>query len=261
MGAPKQTGTAAAPPIFVVGSPRSGTSLLRLILDSHPAIACGPESHFLADMDDGNRRFSRELARYGWDDSYWNTKYRDFVGSFKQEYSESKGKTRWADKTPRNALHLPFITSLFPDAQVIHIIRDARMVTASALARWGWRRAWGIPERWTASVQAAREAGAMMPASQYREMRFEKLLGDTEGELRALFAWLGEPWDPQVLDYDKVPHDEGPGNAKVREAARAAGGGAIDSRRASAPRQQLDPLLRARVQQVAGRLNRELGYR
>jgi hypothetical protein len=194
--------SSAAPPIFVVGSPRSGTSLFRLILDSHPSIACGPETHILGRMDDAARKFAKQLDRYAFGDDYWHAQYRTFFETFKLDYARRKGKTRWADKTPGYARHLPFITSLFPEAQVVHVIRDARLVTASALDRWGWRRAWEVPNRWVADVSAARTFGAQMSPTQYTEIRFEDLVGDTEGTLRPLFGWFGEEWDPSVLDYD-----------------------------------------------------------
>jgi hypothetical protein len=252
---------AVRPPIFIVGSPRSGTSLLRLILDSHPAIACGPESHILSGMGTDLEKFWRQLQRYGWDESYWHAKYRELFESFKSDYARSKGKVRWADKTPRYARHLPFIASLFPEAQVVHVIRDVRLVTASALARWGWRRAWEVPEHWVTNVTAARAFGASAPAGRYREIRFEDLVGDTETTLRGLFEWLGEDWDPRVLDYDRFDHDDSTRNQTISAAARATGGAAIDARRARAARRTVDPLLRTRMTLVAGRLNRELGYR
>jgi hypothetical protein len=256
---PNRIGSPATP-IFIVGSPRSGTSLLRLIIDSHPSIACGPETHLLARLDDARKRFAKQLDRYAFDDDYWHAQYRTFFESFKLDYALRKGKTRWADKTPSYARHLPFITAVFPEAQVIHIIRDVRMVTASALNRWGWRRAWDVPERWVTNVSAARAAGAGMSPDQYIEIRFEDLVGDTEGTLRPLFQWLGEEWDPCVLQYDQQEHDESPRNQKVRAAARASGGVAVDASRATRPRKRLDPVLRAHVNQVAGQLNRELGY-
>jgi hypothetical protein len=251
----------ASPPIFVVGSPRSGTSLFRLILDSHPSIACGPETHLLARMDDAAKRYAKQLDRYAFDDAYWHAQYRTFFESFKLDYAHRKGKARWADKTPSYARHLPFITSVFPEAQVVHVIRDVHMVTASALNRWGWRRAWDTPDRWVANVNAARTFGAEMSPAQYTEIRFEDLVGDTEGTLRPLFEWFGEAWDPCVLDYDQHEHDESPRNRRVRETARSAGGTAVDQTRATKPRRKVDPVLRAHIRQVAGALNRELGYR
>ena len=248
------------PPIFVVGSPRSGTTLLRLILDSHPRIACGPETHILADLDDSLRRHWRRLERYGRDESYWQARCRHLFEEVKGDYAAAKGKPRWADKTPSYALHLPFITALFPEAQIVHLIRDARMVTASALHRWGWRAAWEMPSRWAASVAQASAAGAGLGPGRYREIRFEHFTIDTEGVLRALFDWLDEPWEPEVLAYDRFAHDGSGRNRTARPGAPSEPGRAIDPSRATRPSRELDPLLRLRVERVAGRLNRTLGY-
>jgi hypothetical protein len=251
---------AGRPPIFVVGSPRSGTTLTRLVLDSHPGIACGPETHFLVEMEFLVRRHWHRLERYGQPKDYWYAKCRAFFGDFQHEYAASKGKPRWADKTPAYAQHLPFLLALFPEAQVVHVLRDAESVVASSLDRWGWRKAWTAAQTWVDSVAQAQATGATMSSEQYLEVRFEDLVGKTEATFRSLFAWLGEEWDPRVLDYDKQQHDESGRNRGIVVAARSAGGGAVDSARARRPRRRLDPLLRAHTQRVAGDLNRELGY-
>jgi hypothetical protein len=251
----------ATAPIFVVGAPRSGTTLLRLVLDSHPNIACGPETHFLAAMDDVAKKHWKNLERYGFERSYWDAKCRSFFATFKAEHAALKGKRRWADKTPEYAERLPFVTTLFPDAQLIHIIRDVRLVTASALARWGWRRAWSLPEMWVSCVSSARQFGEQAAPGQYRELRFESLVAEPEAQLRPLFEWLGEEWDPAVLAYDAIEHDGGGVWKEVADRSRASSGQAFSSERAREARRRLDPALRAHVEQVAGRLNRELGYR
>lgn len=249
-----------APPIFIVGAPRSGTTLLRLILDSHSRICCGPETHLIAGMDELGTRHWRRLKHFGYEPEYWHAKARDVLDAVQWEYAAAHGKVRWAEKTPSNALHMEFLDALYPEAQVIHIIRDARMVTASAFARWGWRQAWDTVPIWARSVAGAVRFGSSVPAARYREIRFEGLLADREGTARSLFRWLGEPWEAGVLDYDRFAHDGGFGNTAVSVAARATHGGAIESGRATTPRRPLDPLLRARVEHVAGRLNRTLGY-
>jgi sulfotransferase family protein len=250
----------AAPPIFIVGSPRSGTSLMRLILDSHPSIACGPETHLLSDFDDSLGKHWVRLQRYGAEKEFWHGAYAELFGRFQADYAARRGKTRWADKTPSHALHLEFVTTLFPDAQVLHVIRDARQVTASALSRWGWRRAWGMPEIWRGSVEMASTYGRGVEPGRYREIRFEQLVGATEETLKGVFDWLGESWDPRVLDYDRFEHDGRGRNQKVSSAARKRGGGAIDVGHARRPSHPLDPVLAARTERIAGALNRRLGY-
>ena len=234
---------------------------MRLILDSHSSIACGPETHFLVDMEESGRRHWHRLERFGQDRAYWDEKCRRLFDEVVSEYAASKGKRRWADKTPAYATHLPFVNSLFPEAQVIHMIRDARMVTASSLARWGPRVAWNAPVTWVHSVEKARQFGAGVPDTRYTEIRFESLVADPEGTLRPLFGWLGEDWEPRVLEYDTFDHDQSGRNTQVSDAARQRAGTAIDADRAQRPQTKMKPLLRARVERVAGRLNRELGYR
>lgn len=213
-------------------------------------------------MDDGARRFWKNLERYGFERSYWDAKCRAFFEEFKIEHAARRGKRRWAEKTPTYAEHLPFVSALFPEAQIIHIIRDARLVTASAFARWGWRRAWQAPETWVSCITEARAFGAGASPERYYEIRFEALVSDAEATLRPLFEWLGEDWDPVVLSYDRVEHEDGPdGWKKTSARSRASSGHAVDPQRARKPRRPIDPALRARIEYVAGRLNRQLGYR
>jgi len=247
-------------PIFIVGSPRSGTTLTRLIIDSHPAIACGPETHFLVEMESIVTRHWHRIERYGRDKEYWYARCASFFGDFQADYAASKGKVRWAEKTPSYSKHLPFVLELFPQAQIVHVIRDARAVVASSFDRWGWRNAMGAPQKWVDSVSAARAAGLMLPPGQYLEIRFEDLVGRTEPTLQSLFAWLGEIWDPRVLDYDEFDHDESGRNETISAAARTSAGAAVDPDRAQRSRRRLDPVLRVRTDRVAGALNRELGY-
>jgi hypothetical protein len=248
----------ARPPIFIVGSPRSGTSLTRLVIDSHPAIACGPETHFLADLEMIVTRHWRRLERAGFDKQYWYARCRDLYVGYQRDYAASKGKTRWADKTPRYAQHLPFVLELFPDAQIVHVIRNADAVVSSWAKRWGWRSALSAPRAWVDNVRAARAVGKTLPASQYRELRFEDLVADPERCLRPLFEWFGEPWDARVLDYDRQEHDGGGKLEQITTEARKSTGSAINSQRARPARLSLP--LRVRTRYVAGALNRELGY-
>lgn len=250
----------SSPPIFIVGSPRSGTTLLRLVLDSHPRICCGPETHLIQAMDDFGKQHWRRLQWFGYEKEYWYGKARAVLDEMEWEYAASKNKVRWAEKTPSNALHLPFLDSLYPDAQIIHLIRDARLTIASAYAKWGWRPAWNMTPVWRDSVREAKAFGARVPASRYREIRFEEMTADPEGTLMRLFEWLGEPWEASVLDYDRHEHDSGAGNTRVSKVERARSGSAFSAARARSPRKKLDPVLRARVQRVCGSLNRELGY-
>jgi hypothetical protein len=125
-------------PIFIVGCQRSGTTLLRLILDSHPNISCGPETRFLAD-------FARitsppmwpRMQQYGFPKEYWHRKFAELFDSFQSDYARRRGKNRWADKIPRYALYLEYLDQLFPSCQVVHVIPDGPRRGRLAQGRFG----------------------------------------------------------------------------------------------------------------------------
>lgn len=249
----------ARPPIFIVGSPRSGTTLTRLIIDSHPDIACGPETHFLIQLEEITTTHWVRMQRYGYDKEYWYRRNAELFDSFQREYAAKRGKTRWADKTPPYAKHLPYVLNLFPNAQLLHVIRDPRAVVASWAQRWGWKSALVAPKIWLDSVSAAQTIGATLPASQYKEIRFEDLVSSPEAVMRPVFEWLGEPWDDGVLQYDKQRHDSGGRVQEISAQAREQTGTAINVNRAGS-KPELDPVLRAETALVTGRLARKLGY-
>jgi Sulfotransferase family len=256
--------TTSAPPIFVVGCHRSGTTLLRLLLDSHPNISCGPETGFLTDF----ARITRDpmwphLRQYGFPKEYWHGKVAELFDSFQTDYARARGKLRWAEKTPNYALHLDYVNELFPTCQVIHIIRDGRDVVASHLDRWGYISAVKATRKWPLYIDRTRRAGARLPAHRYREVRYEDLVGDTEAVMRGLLDFLGEPWDEGVLQYDQRPHDVQPRYVAFSSGRRVATKEqqSVYRSRVGAHRQELSPPLRLLTQLVAGRTLRALDYR
>jgi hypothetical protein len=255
--------TTASRPIFVVGCQRSGTTLLRLMLDSHPNISCGPETRFLADFAKVTGDGWDRMGLYGFPKAYWYEKFAEFFDSFQTEYAKGRGKTRWADKTPRYALSLDFIDALFPDSQIVHVVRDGRDVVASHRDRWGYRSAVKAVEKWPRYIKAARSFGENLAPDRYIEIRYEALVGDTESELRRLLAFVDEPWDPAVLDHQNAPHDVA-GRYRDFSAERRQSSGADDavySTRVGAHHRANDPLLRLLIRVRAGRTLKALGYR
>ena len=249
-----------ATPIFIVGSPRSGTTLMRLVINAHPEIVCGPETHILEDMRGALEARWKPLERYGFPKEYWHGRIRDFFVGFKEDHARARGKRRWADKTPRYVRMLPFIDELFPDAQVIHVIRDGRDVVASVRRIWGYRRAMkAAMGGWRDQVVAGREYGARLPSDRYHEVRYEDLALRPEETLRPLFAFLGEEWDPVVLSYDKTPRD---GSRRQRELLeqRREGESAFFKSSVGAGGRKLDPILAATIRRTSQPLLRELGY-
>ena len=263
-GRPEGTATEQeAPPIFIVGCHRSGTTLLRLMLDSHGRISCGPESGLLADLSRLHKRNLGYMRNYRLPDEYWYGKFGEMFSSFKNDYARSKGKTRWADKTPKYALSLDYILKLFPTCQIVHVVRDGRDVVASHRDRWGYWSALKAVEKWPRYVRAARAAGAKLPPDRYFELRYEKLVGDTEATMRRLLDFVGEPWDADVLQHDKKPHDIA-GHYAGFVASRRAGAGApataVYRNRVGSHKRELDPLLRLLFKLRAQSTLVELGY-
>ena len=257
--------TGTRPPIFIVGCQRSGTTLLRLILDAHPNVSCGPETLFLVEFAERltGARHWQHLAQFGFPKEYWQERVAELFDAVQGDYARRRGKARWADKTPRYAVHLDQIDALFPTCQVVHVIRDGRDVVASHRDRWGWWAAVKAVKKWPYYLATARTAGAGLPAGRYHELRYERLVADPEATLRELLNFLGEPWDPAVLEHDKRPHDVPERYLAFASSRRVASAERppIYRSRVGSGHKELDPLLKLLVKMVAGRTLNELGYR
>lgn len=250
------------PPIFIIGSPRSGTTLLRMMLDAHPGISCGPETHFLTDLERILSRHWEGIKLYGFSEEYWFRRIASFFDTFKMDYARQKGKTRWADKTPGYTRRLDFITALFPTCQLVHLIRDGRDVVASHLYRWGFKRALHSIGIWRVSVEQARRMGRQLGPRQFHELRYEDLVSEPGSSVQELLDFLGEPWDPIVLDYMRAEHDYHARHDEFTAKRRSQGGeeSLIYDSRVGAWRRELGLPLRILIRLRAGSLLRELGY-
>jgi protein-tyrosine sulfotransferase len=221
----------AAPGIFVIGCFRSGTSLLRRILDSHPRIACGPESKFVLPLAQVLRDPS---ALRGLDDmGFERTDVAATLGraatSFFESFAAARGKARWADKTPDYVDVLPELDELFgPETRYVVLYRHG-MDVAFSLAD---------PNRnFPAIVPFAQAAGGSMPVGAARfwvdqnekieafrrahperchAITYEHITEDPSAALQPMFAFLGEAWDERVLEYRRFPHDRGIEDPDVR---------------------------------------------
>jgi hypothetical protein len=221
-------------PIFVIGVHRSGTTLLRLILDSHPRIACPPESFFLLPLrgllDDA--KALEGLAAMGFPREAVARRLGEFAGWFFEVYAASHGKPRWADKTPSYVRCLDFIEAAFgPRARYVLIYRHG-LDSAASIARipsihdadphteaCGGDRFAGAARYWAEQTRAMRAFAAAHPERCF-ELRYEALATDPEPQIRRLLEFLGEPWDPRVLAFHELPHDHG---MEDRKASRARG--------------------------------------
>ncbi|MFN0132680.1 MAG: sulfotransferase [Phycisphaerales bacterium] len=255
-------------PIFILGVPRSGTTLLRAILDSHSAIACGPETPWLAAHQprsvQGLLRFLRDekhgyCASFGMSKDLATAAVRTLVSELMDAYAASRGKRRWAEKTPDNVLFADFLFDLFPRARAIHLVRDGLDVAASTSIIAPHRRgisAWheknlsfgpGVAvantpfaallrwRHWNAIVARALEARTVL------RVDYESLVAEPDRTVRTIMDFVGEPFEPAMLDYAGHAHDLPEwewGSADVRAH------GAIRADRVGRAAADLDPLAR-----------------
>ena len=223
------TRRAQPPPApFVVGVGRSGTTLLRLMLDAHPDLAVPPETAFVPKLikaareDDATPESLAEIlvAHRRWPDfgleiaeltERWRAlpalRARPVVRSFYELYAEQQGKSRWGDKTPGYSQHIKRLSKVLPEARFIHLIRDGRDVALSrsktlALKPTPIAKA---AHRWQHHLRRARRQGGNV--DHYLELRYEAMVSDPEGSLRQVCEFIELPWDPVMLDYHQRSAD------------------------------------------------------
>lgn len=207
---------ASRPPIFIGGAGRSGTTLLRVILDSHSRIACGPELKVIPSVAylwaEFQTKYAPFLAESRMGEEDIDRAFRGFIVGLLEPLRRYEGKARVAEKSPNNVFFFPHLHHIFPDATFLHMMRDGRDVVASLLTM-EWKAPDGTPidytrdarlaARYWAKAVAAGRAFAQQTAgrSRFREIRYEDLVARPEPCLRGLFAYLDEPWEPGVLAY------------------------------------------------------------
>lgn len=215
-------------PIFIVGTPRSGTTLLAAMVGSHPAIACGPETGLFRNFEGGRRpilrdphwpdeavRFVTELVRpgvegtiiehFGLDAATVRAELagrprspRSLLESITVPWMRQQGKRRWAEKSPGHLLHVREIRRLWPAATILVIVRDPRAVASSLMkVPFGAETAVGAAYRWRLDQDFIRGFVEADPRAML--IRFEDLTADAEPIVRRICALVGEPFEPAML--------------------------------------------------------------
>ena len=237
----------SAPPpfLFVVGCGRSGTTVLRTILDAHPELAVTHESKFVVPLGIRRRRYERPegfavdrfvddlladpgvRGNLGLEEGWLRdalagpvSDYPDAVRRVFAAYAARHNKRRYGDKMPGSVLRIPLLAELFPEARFVHIIRDGRDVALSTMAiEDAERDPVYFALNWKARVTAGREAGRALGPGRYHEMRYEALIERPAEIINGVCAFLDLAYDPAMLRFfeqrDRVP-------AKVRSNPRHA---------------------------------------
>ncbi|MDZ7627439.1 MAG: sulfotransferase [Parvularculaceae bacterium] len=205
-------------PIFIGGAPRSGLTLLRAILDGHPGISCGPDTGHtaltltsadfettLGALHEAHFFLSRDTVRES---------FAAAIAAPMRKRASLQGKRRWADKSAFNVLVFERLALLFPDAHFIHLVRDGRDVAASLLER-KWRATSGALFEQCASANGAARYWAHLVAAGLKaevaatiaprilRVRYEDLVSDPVASVRLLCSFLGEAFDPAMIEIDR----------------------------------------------------------
>lgn len=205
----------APAPIFIGGMFKSGTTLLRAMLAQHSAIASGLETYWFT-WDWSQREGEAMQAAVTQIAAFFDMESHKVAGlmlsasgpeaaleAIMTEVARNQGKRRWAEKTPGNIAHVDRIWAAWPDAQIIHIVRDPRDVFASLVEARKWDTAEEFAVRWCASIGAGeRLVAAIRPGpDRYAVVRYEELTSSPEATMRRILHFLGEAWEDGIATF------------------------------------------------------------
>jgi hypothetical protein len=258
--------------VFVVGMPRSGTTVARSVLDAHSQLSITPETHL---VDHWMRLYPADLDGPDAFDAFWSDfvpsvdftrsgveadvvleriraagppSFRTVFTALLEAYADKTGKPRLGEKTPGHYRSLDVLFDWFPDAQALFMIRDPRAVVASFRTlelEWTDHPVEVIAARWRRSIEIAEKWAADL---RVRVVRYETFVADPETEVRKTCAWLGEAFEPGMLG-ERDPR--GTGSRQH---------GAVDTTSVERWRTELDADTVAVIEHIAGPAMTRLGY-
>lgn len=199
--------------VFVVGCPRSGTTWMQLLLEQHPKIASGPESQIfewyvrpLLEAWGRNESAYPDMGLFKiMSESEFDDFLRNFVAQTLEKFRKQKPTSEVVlEKTPWHLMYHNVMLRLFPDALILHMIRDPRSIVASlkAASKTAWGQGWISGEAsastrlWLRAMNHRSAVAAATP--NYREVRYEDLVADAPKILGGLFEWMGLDASPSL---------------------------------------------------------------
>jgi hypothetical protein len=215
-------------PFFVVGNDRSGTTMLRLVLDRSAEAAIPPESMFLLDYAPVRRRgglddpqaaaaFVQEVWRHP-KVRLWNLAedpptvpsglshaqaYRFAVESPFRAYARAAGKERFGDKTPAYLHAVDELLAVWPEARIVVLVRDARAVALSVRGLpFGPNNAYAAAQWWARGIRRGLEAEQRHP-EHVLAVRYEDLVAAPEIHVRAVCAHVGLGYNSEMLAIER----------------------------------------------------------
>jgi len=220
-------------PFFIVGNERSGTTLLMVMLGQHPRIAVPEVTWYYT-------RFRAYLHTYGdlSKPANFRTLVAEMIFGLKtpfhglplnpativdeliaqttaptfpeavrviiETYARATHKPRWGEKTPHHLFYVREILADFPGAKIINLVRDGRDIAVEQLrSAFGPRNIYSAAKIWKRSQREATRLRGLLPADTWLDVRYEELVAEPERVLRDVTAFLGEAYDPALLDFHK----------------------------------------------------------
>lgn len=188
-------------PVFVVGPPGSGTTLLRLMLDSHPDLMVARETGFMRSvaaihhvpLTEGGGTWA---ARLGLSREELDRAIAGLYDGVFSRAAQRQGARRWGDKTPYHVHFMAEAAEVFPDAQFVGIIRHPGACASSA-GRFSLGWVSGV-RLWTVRTAAMSDQGIGL-GDRFRLVRYEDLVTDQRDVITEVLSFLGLPWDDAVL--------------------------------------------------------------
>ena len=254
-------------PIFIVGAPRSGTTLLASMLAGHSQVACGPETQFVNKLS--NAQLNAALKDPAWPRqavklvtslTLAEQPVAELFGHSKQDiqtflaarkpsvqallesltalYAAKQGKPRWAEKTPNHLLHLPKIRVLYPGAPVVRIVRDPRD-SALSMRQLPWASRSALANAYLWDTWFRNSQPFFGSDANTLTLRYEDLVKDPEAVLTGVCAFIGETFEPKMLETQKT----GRSVSSPNESWKAQNARALDQSRTQLWRQEPNPTL------------------
>ncbi|MFP6639939.1 MAG: sulfotransferase, partial [Myxococcota bacterium] len=241
-GVPRALDEDRVPGVFILGSPRSGTSIFSWAVAAHPGFETSAESDFLLTLFGGARLHGSYKSAYDRPDVGWLKKmevgYREFAAfaglGIEYLYLDRYAGRRWVDATPSYTSMAEELRLLFPAARFLHILRDGRAVVNSMCSS-GFPVSWANDfakacQTWSHYATRGRALAEAHP-DRVLEVRYESLIADPAGEMERTFRFLGEdPCEDSVtlistqrinssygnVDGDDIRKPKDPGTAPLR---------------------------------------------
>jgi len=267
---------------FVVGCPRSGTTLLQRMLDAHEGLAIAPETHFIRrfwlrrfhyrslNRDAHFRRLLDDvvampefddmgLDAHRYREAAWAgpRSYAHLFELLLQQFADARDVAHVGEKTPGHARYIGTLERFFPGAGFVHIVRDPRAVVSSWKGLpWSNGIAGADAEIWRRHVASAR-AAARAPGSAIHTTHYEDLVARPEASLRGLCDFLGVPYDERMLAFHQRELDT---IDLGREPWKANAGKALDTSPIDRWRAELSAPAIAQIEAVAWFEMKRFGY-